>query len=359
MGIKTCFVLAPVVDPESEVATRLDRMFTNVIAPIAEKLGYQVLRPDMITGPGSVTSQILNHVLQASLIIADLSFPSPNVMYELGVAHAMQRPVIQIASENSTIPFDIRGVRTIVFTLDDIESVRFGQKHLEEFILEIEAEPEPFDSPVIAAAQVQAFNKLKKELTIDGNVPTGTLANILSDLDSRMKAIELLIIRTQKTSSERKEFSRRVFIVHGHDGELKNELARFLERLDFDPIILHEQPDKGQTIFTKLNAEMADVGFAFVILSPDDVGALAARNDQLKGRARQNVVFEHGLFAGHLTPQRVCAIRRGEVEVPSDLHGVLYKTVPEGGSIRSIALELVNELQAAGYIVDANKLLSM
>lgn len=71
------------------------------------------------------------------------------------------------------------------------------------------------------------------------------------------------------------------------------------------------------------------------------------------------MVFEHGLFAGFLATERVCAIRRGEVEIPSDLHGVLYKTIPPGGSIRSIAIEIANELRAVGYILDANKLLSL
>lgn len=162
-----------------------------------------------------------------------------------------------------------------------------------------------------------------------------------------------------KESEGTKEYSRRVFIVHGHDGELKNELARLLERLDFEPIILHEQPDRGQTIFAKLNGEMSDVGFAFVILTPDDLGAIVSEKENLKPRARQNVIFEHGLFSGFLRPDRVCAIRRGDVEIPSDLHGVLYKTIPVSNSIRSIALEIANELRAAGYVIDANKLLTI
>ena len=119
---------------------------------------------------------------------------------------------------------------------------------------------------------------------------------------------------------------------------------------------LHEQPDRGQTIFEKLSTEMADVGFAFVLLTPDDVGAMASKPRDLHPRARQNVVFEHGLFVSHLRPNRVCAILRKGVELPSDLHGVLYKIIPDGGGMRFIALEVVQELRAAGYLVDANKL---
>jgi len=102
---------------------------------------------------------------------------------------------------------------------------------------------------------------------------------------------------------------------------------------------------------------MSDVGFAFVLLTPDDLGAVATAANQLQSRARQNVVFEHGLVVAALSPERVCAIRRGEAEIPSDLLGVLYKTIAPGGSIRSIAIDIANELRAAGYILDANKLL--
>lgn len=104
---------------------------------------------------------------------------------------------------------------------------------------------------------------------------------------------------------------------------------------------------------------MSDVGFAFVLLTPDDVGSVATAPTDLRRRARQNVVFEHGLVVAALSPERVCAIRKGEVEIPSDLQGVIYKTIPPGGSIRSIAIDIANELRAAGYILDANKLLTL
>ena len=87
-------------------------------------------------------------------------------------------------------------------------------------------------------------------------------------IEGSRRQIEVIGISRNLNKTDRtEEYSRRIFIVHGHDGELKNELARLLEHLDFEPIILHEQPDKGQTIFEKLNGELSDVGFAFVILT--------------------------------------------------------------------------------------------
>ncbi len=171
-------------------------------------------------------------------------------------------------------------------------------------------------------------------------------------------------LRTWRTKADFKAltcnpvFSSRVFIVHGHDAALRNELARLLEKLDLQPIILHEEPDRGQTIIEKLGREINDVGFAFVLLTPDDVGAVATEPTALRHRARQNVVFEHGLLVGRFSHSRVCAIRREDVEMPSDLHGIVYKTVPVGGRIDAIAFEIVKELKAAGYTIDANRLLS-
>jgi predicted nucleotide-binding protein len=146
-----------------------------------------------------------------------------------------------------------------------------------------------------------------------------------------------------------------VFIVHGHDPALKAELARLLERLGLEPVILHERADRGAAILEKLSREMSDVGFAFVLLTPDDLGAASDRPADLKHRARQNVVFEHGMLVAWLDG-RVCAITKGPVEIPSDLHGVLYRAIPAGGSILSIAYDIVTELRAAGYKVDANRI---
>ena len=156
----------------------------------------------------------------------------------------------------------------------------------------------------------------------------------------------------------RKPYSRRIFIVHGHDSGLKNELARFLEKLEFKPVILQEQTDKGRSIFNKLKEEMADIGFGFILLTPDDVGGQNPPGNELKPRARQNVIFEHGLLIGALGAGRVCAVVKGDVEIPSDLYGIVYKKIPAGERFELIAMEILRELRSAGYEVDANKVIT-
>lgn len=143
--------------------------------------------------------------------------------------------------------------------------------------------------------------------------------------------------------------SRKIFIVHGHDGEAREKLARYLEKLDFEPIILHEQANRGRTIIEKVEAN-SDVDFAVVLLTPDDEGC--KKGEALEPRVRQNVLLELGYFIGKLSRERVCAFRRGTVNIPSDFAGVVWTEMDEFNGWKQ---ELVRELKAAGYSIDGNK----
>jgi predicted nucleotide-binding protein len=147
-----------------------------------------------------------------------------------------------------------------------------------------------------------------------------------------------------------KSDSRNVFLVHGHNDGATASVARFLEKLSLHPIILHEQPNMGRTVIEKFEAH-ADVGFAVVLLTPDDLGGLAASPEALKPRARQNVILELGYFIGRLGRARVCALYIDGVEIPSDIHGVLY--VPYDGE-NSWRIKLASEIRAVGIAVDLN-----
>ncbi len=352
MTQRTCFLVAPIGPQGSEVRRRSDRLYEHVVRPAVEAVGYTVFRADMISAPGAITTQIITHIVNDELVIADLSGLNPNVMYELGIRHAVGRPVIQLTSIGEPLPFDVSSVRTIIYDLSDLESVATARETLVRFVAALDTGEFQYDSPVSIAATLTELARSDRRPVSDDDA---IMTQLLRSIDGRLSAVEQWVAPKPLTQ-EAPQFSRRIFIIHGHDAVLKNELARLLERLDFVPVILHEQPDRGQTILTKLNAELADVGFAFVILTPDDVGNVASDATALKARARQNVVFEHGLFSGRLSQSRVCAIRRGDVEIPSDLHGLLYKTVPVGSGIDAIAFDVVKELRAAGYIVDANRL---
>jgi len=143
--------------------------------------------------------------------------------------------------------------------------------------------------------------------------------------------------------------SNKVFIVHGHDGEAREAVARFLEKIGLEAIILHEQPNRGRTVIEKVEAN-SDVGFAVVLLTPDDEGC--TKGGQPEPRPRQNVLLELGYFIGCLGRDKVCALKRGQLEIPSDFAGVVWETMDDGNSWK---LALARELQAAGHEVDLNK----
>jgi predicted nucleotide-binding protein len=112
-------------------------------------------------------------------------------------------------------------------------------------------------------------------------------------------------------------------------------------------VILHEQANAGRTIIEKFEDHGGEVGFAVVLLTPDDVGGIPSA--QLKPRARQNVIAEMGWFAGKLGRNRVCVLKKGDIEVPSDFAGVGYVDMDDRGAWKA---ELLKELAAAGYAVD-------
>lgn len=145
--------------------------------------------------------------------------------------------------------------------------------------------------------------------------------------------------------------SRKIFIVHGHDGESKERVARFLSHIGFDPIILHEQPNRNRTIIEKIEAN-GDVDFAVVLLTPDDEGC--AKGGVPEPRARQNVLLELGYFMGRLGRDKVCALRRGSPEIPSDFAGVVWEAMDDAGAWKQA---LGRELGAAGFEVDWNKVM--
>jgi len=115
---------------------------------------------------------------------------------------------------------------------------------------------------------------------------------------------------------------KKVFIVHGHDDNLKNEVFIFLTKEGFEPVILHHEASEGQTIIEKLEKHISSASFAVVLYTACDQGK--ARNEtELKGRARQNVVFEHGWLISKLSRKYVAAIVEDGVEFPGDLSGLI------------------------------------
>jgi len=120
---KICFVIAPIGSPESDIRKFSDKVLKFIIRNSLEPIGYQVIRADEISEPGTINIQVIKRLIDADIVVADLTGTNPNVMYELAIRHALKKPIILMIKNNDKLPFDIANERTIVFDINDIESV--------------------------------------------------------------------------------------------------------------------------------------------------------------------------------------------------------------------------------------------
>ncbi len=165
------------------------------------------------------------------------------------------------------------------------------------------------------------------------------------------------------SSRKKSEFSNKIFIVHGHDELSKEQLARFLTKIGLNPIILHEQPNRGRTLIEKFEEECKDVGYAFVIMTADDVGMDMKSYEKMKAgdskyglclRSRQNVVFELGFFFAQLGRNRVSCLLKNGIEKPTDIDGIVY--IPFEEKIDEKFMDIIRELQTSNYRLDLSKI---
>lgn len=193
----------------------------------------------------------------------------------------------------------------------------------------------------------ERLRKLKDEIT-----------NKVEFLDRLLEKVELLKSQVESPppikSNNEASYSDKseIFIVHGHNVAIQQSVARVIEKLGLIAVILHEQANAGRTLIEKFEAN-SDVGFAIILLTDDDEGKLKT-DIQLNSRARQNVVLELGYFIGKLGRERVLPLYSQDIELPSDIHGLLYVPIDKADTWK---FALVRELKAAGYSVDANALL--
>lgn len=187
------------------------------------------------------------------------------------------------------------------------------------------------------------------------------------DLVSKIKILEGLIdvlitedeLQTLQNDvipgqNEDEKNNKSIFLVHGHNDSLVHEIARYLQLFDLKVTILREQPNEGRTIIEKFE-DFSDVGFAVILLTPDDIGGIKNTPiDKLNPRARQNVILELGYFLGKLGRKRVCSLYQEGVEIPSDFSGVLFVLLDKGGYWK---INLAKEIKAAGIPIDLNKVI--
>jgi len=156
---RIAFVISPIGDPDSPERKRVNQILNHVIIPIASECGYETIRADQISKPGIITSQIINHIMSDSLVIADLTGHNPNVFYELAIRHAIKKPVIQMIRKGEKIPFDVSTQRTIQIDHQDLDSVEEAKKELLKQIEALEQDPKLVESPISIAVNFQSLKQ--------------------------------------------------------------------------------------------------------------------------------------------------------------------------------------------------------
>lgn len=177
----------------------------------------------------------------------------------------------------------------------------------------------------------------------------------INNLQRLLKKVDLIESEANNVSQANSRLislnKKDIFIVHGQDDATKFEVARFIEKLELNPIILHEQASSGTTIIEKIE-KYTDVGFSVVLYTACDVGAKKGNETNLNNRARQNVVFEHGYLIAKIGRNNVAALVKGEIEKPNDISGVVYISMSDQWK-----LQLAKELLNSGYQIDMNNVI--
>jgi len=186
--MRSCFVIAPLGDEGSETRQRSDKILEHLIKPAAKECHYDVVRSDVISEPGYINLQITEHLINADLVIADLTENKPNVYYELGIRHAVNKPVVTIIEDGETIPFDLAPMRTIHVDHKDLNSVAGCKEDIIKYIRSVERNPPKYCSPTQIAIDLQSlyrFENLLNKSNVEIISQLQELKSAISDLSEK------------------------------------------------------------------------------------------------------------------------------------------------------------------------------
>ena len=180
-----CFIISPLGSDKSETRRKADGLINSVIKPVLKELEFEAIAPHEIDLPGSITKQVIEHLLMDELVIANLTELNPNVMYELAVRHAKRLPVIVLAEQDTILPFDIATERTIFYD-NDMAGVELLKPRLRKAISEALKEKEP-DNPIYRVIKSQVIREVSAPDDIQSY-----LINRLDEISSQISKANII-----------------------------------------------------------------------------------------------------------------------------------------------------------------------
>jgi len=179
----------PIGAEKSDIRTRSDQILRHVIRPVAEECGYDAIRADEISEPGSITTQVINRIVNAPMLVADLTGNNANVFYELAIRHAIRKPYVQIIQKGERIPFDVAGIRTIELDHTNLDSVAAAKDEIKRQMEFSAANIAKIESPISVALDLasltQSENPVERQIA---EVLTG-IGEVKRILDDRFEFV--------------------------------------------------------------------------------------------------------------------------------------------------------------------------
>lgn len=228
---KVCFVISPIGEEGSETRERSDQVLKHVITAPIEQLGYEVIRADKISEPGIITTQIIEHIVDSELVIADLTEKNPNVFYELAVRHAIRKPLIQLIKKGEIIPFDVAATRIIQFDLHSLDSVAAAKEEISSQARVLQTDGNSIHNPISVSLDL----KVLKE---SGNIEERSLADIVEAISD----LRLAIVSPEKGISTSKFLEEFKSLIDSLPSRIESrlDLDNRRRKRKFHPIIFEE-----------------------------------------------------------------------------------------------------------------------
>ncbi len=193
---QVCFVISPIGESDSETRKRADQILKHVIQPAVRECGFEATRADQIGEAGMITTQVIQHIIDDPLVVADLTGQNPNVFYELALRHAFRRPYVQLIQRGERIPFDVATIRTIEVDHKDLDCVQSAKEEIVRQVKAMQAKGSEVDSPISVAVDLDVLRQSGSPEQRQLADVTAAVTELRASMAAMVSAIDKRLVET-------------------------------------------------------------------------------------------------------------------------------------------------------------------